>query len=60
MKAIWQNPFDDTIFQLIEILSEKDGNTTVVTKDGIVSIKSNRLITIPEFIEILEKEIKSE
>lgn len=62
MKAIYKNPFNDTIYQIVEVVSEnkKINTTTIISSAGIVSVNSNRLITIPEFIAILEKEIKSE
>lgn len=60
MKAIYRNAFNDSIFQVVEILSENDDMTTIITDNGLISLKTNRLITIPEFIAILEKELKSE
>lgn len=62
MKAIYKNPFNDTIYQIVEVVSEnkKINTTTIISSAGIVSVNSNRLITIPEFIAILEKETKSE
>ena len=61
MKAIYKNPFNDTIYQIVEVVSEKDDNTTIIiTTNGMVSVKSKRLITIPEVIAILEKEINNE
>ena len=60
MKAIYRNPFNDSIFQVVEILSENDDRTTIITDNGLISLKTNRLISIPEFIAILEKEINNE
>lgn len=61
MKAIYRNSFNDSMFQLVEVLSEKNDNTTtIITTAGVVSVNSKRIISIPEFIEILNKEIKHE
>lgn len=62
MKAIYKNPFNDTIFQLVEVVSKNDeaNTTTIIGTGGIVSVNSSRLITIPEFIAILEKELQNE
>lgn len=40
MKAIYQNPFNDSIFQVIEILYENDDNTTIFIKILEKEIKS--------------------
>jgi len=61
MKAIYRNSFNDSMFQLVEVVSEKNDNTTtIITTAGVVSVNSKRIISIPEFIEILNKEIKHE
>lgn len=58
MKAIYRNSFNDSMFQLVEVLSENDDETTILVENGIISLKTSRLISISEFIEILEKELK--
>ena len=60
MKAILPNAFDNNIFQIVEVLSQDEEKSTIITSEDIASVNTKRLLTIPEFIKILEKQIENE